>query len=185
MTLRPSTIQTTMASLSSPKPHTRTLDGSVFLQCETSVSQVSRGDIAFQKESKESLTRETEGKQREREERDGSVISVGESRKSRRNSTRSHSRQTHREFYSDERDLRKHLERRAQQAIHGENSVQRKLCSPECTTWRSRISNEEIQNTHLSSHNVRLNLKNNNYGWPINWHIKLNVREYTCVANWR
>ena len=34
--------------------------------CVTSVSQVSRGDIAVQKESKESLTRETERKQRER-----------------------------------------------------------------------------------------------------------------------
>ena len=56
---------------------------------------------------------------REREEREGSVISVAESmsRKSRRNSIRSHSLQTHREFYSDERDLREHLERRAQQAV--------------------------------------------------------------------
>ena len=31
--------------------------------CETSASQISRGDLAFQKESEESLTRETEGKQ--------------------------------------------------------------------------------------------------------------------------
>ena len=46
--------------------------------CETSVSHISRGDIALQKESKESLTRETEGKQRMRGDRNGSVISVGE-----------------------------------------------------------------------------------------------------------
>ena len=34
--------------------------------CETSVSQISRGHTALQKESKESLTRESEGKQRMR-----------------------------------------------------------------------------------------------------------------------
>ena len=34
--------------------------------CETSFSQISRGDLALQKESKESLSRETEGKQRMR-----------------------------------------------------------------------------------------------------------------------
>ena len=49
------------------------------------------------------------------------------SRRSRRNSMRSHSLQTHRKSYSDERDLREHLERRAQQAVLGENSAQRKL----------------------------------------------------------
>ena len=108
--------------------------------CETSVSHVSHGDFVFPKESKESQTPETLCGQREIEEREGSVISIGESmsRKSRRNSTRSHSHQTHREFYSGERDLREHLERRAQQAILGENSVQRKLYSTEY--------NMEIQN---------------------------------------
>ena len=52
----------------------------------------------------------------EREEREGSVISVAESmsRKSRRNSMRSHSLQTHREFFSDQRDLREHLEWKTQ-----------------------------------------------------------------------
>ena len=68
-------------------------------------------------------------REREREESEGSVISVAESmsRKSRRNSIRSHSLQTHRDFYSDERDLREDLERRAQQAVLGKNSAQRKL----------------------------------------------------------
>ena len=109
-----------------------------------------RGDSALQKESKKSLTRETDGRQREREDRDGSVISVGESmsRKSRRKSTRSHSRQTHREFYSDERDLREYFERRLQQAFQGENSVQRKLYSTEL--------NMEM---HYLIHNVSLNFK--------------------------
>ena len=65
---------------------------------------------------------ETGARQRE-------MISVAESmsKKSRRNSIRSHSLQTHREFYSDERDLREDLERRPQQAVLGENSAQRKL----------------------------------------------------------
>ena len=97
--------------------------------CETSVSQIFRGDLVLQRESKESLTRETQGKQRMREDRDGSVISVAESmsKTSRRNSVRSHSHQTQREFYAGERDLREHLERRAQQAVHGEYSVRRKV----------------------------------------------------------
>ena len=77
---------------------------------EASVSHVSHG------ESKDSMHRETVARQRERERerREGSVISVAESmsKKSRLNSIRSHSLQVHREFYSDERDLREHLERR-------------------------------------------------------------------------
>ena len=84
-----------------------------------------------------------------RGDRKTSVISVGESisRRSRRNSTRSHSHQTHREFYSDERDLREHFERRAQQAIHGENSVQRKLYSTELNT---EIKNLERRNSEYA-----------------------------------
>ena len=69
------------------------------------------------------------------------------SRKSRRNSTRSHSHQTHREFNSDERDLREHLERRAQQAIHGENSVQRKFFS---TEYNLEIQNLERRNSEYA-----------------------------------
>ena len=60
------------------------------------------------------------------------------SKKGRRNSIRSHSLQTHRKFCSDGWDLRGHLEGRAQQAILGEISIQRKLYSTEC--------NMEIQN---------------------------------------
>ena len=50
MTRRPSTTLTTRASLTSRKL-TRTLDGSVFLQCVKPVSQVSRGDIALQNDT--------------------------------------------------------------------------------------------------------------------------------------
>ena len=88
-------------------------------------------------------------RQRGGEGRAGSVISIGESmsRKSRRDSTRSYSYQTGKEFYSDERDLREHLGRGVQQAIFGENSVRRILNS---TEHKLEIQNTErkIQNMH-------------------------------------
>ena len=132
--------------------------------CETSVSPISRGNLALKKEREESLTRKPRASRKCGGARDGSVIGVGESmsRRSRRNSTCSHSHQTHRESYSDQRELREHLERRAQQTINGENSVQRNYTRLS-TTWRSRIWNKEIQNMHNLSHNVSLNPKDNNY----------------------
>ena len=64
---------------------------------ETSVSHVSHGNVALHRGSQESMPRETVATQRERGEREGSVISLTESmsKKSRRNSTRSHSLRTH------------------------------------------------------------------------------------------
>ena len=117
--------------------------------CETSVSHGFHGNVALQRESKESMPRETVARQREREEREGFVVSVAESmsKKSRRNSTRSHSLQTHKEFYSNERDHREHLERRAQQATLGENSVQRKLYS---TEYNMEIQNLERRNSEYA-----------------------------------
>ena len=77
------------------------------------------------------------------------MINVAESmsKKSRRNSIWSRSLQTHREIYSDERDLREHLERRAQQAILGENSVQRELYS---TEYNMKIQNLERRNSEYA-----------------------------------
>ena len=94
---------------------------------ESSVSHVSHDDFALQIARKHSSGNRLPDS--EREEREGSVISAAESlsKKSRLNSIGRHSLQTHRKFYSDERDLRKDLERRAQQAVLGENSSQRKL----------------------------------------------------------
>ena len=43
------------------------------------------------------------------------------------------------------------------------------------TTWRSKLWNEEIQNTHYSSHSVSLNLKVDNNWKLINEQIKLNL----------
>ena len=143
---------------------------------ETCVSHVSHGNFALQRGSQESMPRETVARQRERGEREGSVISVTESmsKKSRRNSSGSHSLWTHREFYSDERDLRDHLERRAQQdfllKIQFRGNYTRLS-----TTWRSKIWSEEIQNTHHSSHSVSLNLKDGHYWKPNNGQEKLEV----------
>ena len=130
----------------------------VFTVCETSVSQTSRGDIALQKESKESQPRETVCRQREREEGEGSVISVGKSmsKKSRRNSVRSYAHQTQREFYSDERDLREHLQRRVQQYIIGENSVQRKLYLNE---YKMEIQNLKRRNSEYALFESQLELE--------------------------
>ena len=102
--------------------------------------------ILFLREKAEkACNQETVARQRESEEREGFTISVGTSMsmKCRRNSIRSHSLTTQREFDSDDRDLREHLERRAQQAILGENSVQRKLY------WTEY--NMEIQNLERRS----------------------------------
>ena len=52
-----------------------------------------------------------------------------------------------REFYSDERDLREHLERRAQQAIFGEHSVQRKVYS---TEYNMEIQKMERRNSEYA-----------------------------------
>ena len=70
------------------------------------------------------------------------------SRRSRRNSTRSHFHQTQREIYSGERDLREHLERRTQQAIDGENSVRRKLYS---TEYNMEIQKLDRRNSEYAS----------------------------------
>ena len=138
--------------ISDQKPHTTTLDGSVFPQCVKPLSrQFLEVTLIFRMKAKKAcLTRETEGKQRMRRDRDGSVISVGESmsRTGRRHSMRSHSHQTQREFHSSERDLREHLERRAQQAIHGENSVRRKLNS---TEYNMQIQSFEQRNSEYAS----------------------------------
>ena len=150
MSRRPSTIQTSTVSLTSHKTtHDNTGWFGVRTVCETSVSQISRDDFVFQKESKESLTRETEGKQRMRGDRDGSLISVGESmsRRSRRNSTRIHSHRTYKRILFRERDLREDLERRAQQATLGENSVRRKFYS---TEYNMEIQNSERRNSEYA-----------------------------------
>ena len=52
------------------------------------------------------------------------------------------------------------------------------------TTLRSKIQGEEIQNAHHSSHKESLNLEDDNYWKPLNGQIKLNEREYICVADW-
>ena len=154
---------------------------------ETSVSHVSRGEFALQRESQESMTRETVARQREREETEDSVISVAEpmSMKSLHNSIKSHSLPTHGAFFSDERDLREDLERRAQQAVLGENSAQRKLyltlCDLEIQNWDRRNSECAL----IESRRELESQKDDDFWKSINGQIKLSVREYMCVVNWR
>ena len=121
------TIQTNIASLTSRKPHARILNSSVFPQCFKSLfCKFLMMIFVFQWKQRQ----HTSGNRckTERKEREDSVINdvKSMSKKNRRNRIRNHL-QTLREQHSDGRDLREHLERRAQQAILDENSVQRKL----------------------------------------------------------
>ena len=111
------------------------------------------------------------------------MISVAESmsKKSRRNSIGSHALQTHREFYSDERDLREDLERRAEQAVLGENSAQRKF---NLTEYDMEIQNLERRNSENALIESRRELESQRRQFTgsqsINGQIKLSGREYTC-----
>ena len=63
-----------------------------------------------------------------------------------------------------------------------------KIQSKENYEYDMEIQNLERRNseyTFFLSHNESLNLKDDNYWKPINGQIKLRVREYTCVVNWR
>ena len=105
--------------------------------------------LFLREKAKKACNRETVARQRKRRERRFFVISSAESKsmKNRRNSVRSHSLQTHKEFYSDERDLRGHLQWRAQQVTFGENSVQRKSHS---TEYDMEIQNLERRNSEYA-----------------------------------
>ena len=140
-TRRLSTIRTTITSLTSRKPHARTLDCSAFPQCSNPLFPTFlMVMLLFRKEAKKACFRETVARQVERE-REGSVARITESmsKKSRRNSTWSHSFRTHRGFYSHGRDLREHLERRVEQDFLGVISVQRKSDSTEYKKLRIHI----------------------------------------------
>ena len=104
------------------------------------------------------------------------------SRKSRRNSIRSYSRQTHREFCSDGRDLREHLERRAQQAIIGENSIQRKLYLNE---YKMEIQNLKRSKSEYALIESQRELQSQRQQLLEADQSKLNVRAFIRVANWR
>ena len=124
---------------------------------ETTVSQ-----------SQESMPRETVARQREREEREGSVITGAESmsRKSRQNSTWNHSLQTHRKLFSDGRELENTWNEELNKLFLVKIQI-RDNCTRLSTRWRSTIWSEEIKNTHYSSHSVSLNLKDDNCWKPI------------------
>ena len=114
----PSTIRTTIASMTSRKPtRENTEQIGVPTLFETSVLHVSHRAFALQREIQESmLGKPLLDRERERKEKgkvDGTVLGVILFRLT--------------ENSSDERDLREDLERRAQQAVLGENSARRKF----------------------------------------------------------
>ena len=145
-----------MTSLTSRKSHARTLGlFSVSTKLEASVSHVSHG------ESKDSMhrPRQREKKEREREKKEKVLWSVLQSRCQREvdwNRIKSHSPQTHRDFYSDERDLREDLERRAQQAVHCEKFSSEKLY---LTEYDLEIQNLERRNSECALNESRRELE--------------------------
>ena len=106
------------------------------------------------------------------------------SKKSWRNSVRSHSLQTHREFYSDERDLREDRNEELNKLFLVKIQLREKIFWLS-TAWRFRTWSEEIQHVRWLSRDERWTLEDDICWKPINGQIKLSVREYTCVVNWR
>ena len=154
MTRRSLTISTTFSKFTG-----KTLDNSVFPQCLNSLFRTFLiGDFVSQRESKESMHTGKQLLDREEEKKEKVLWSVLQGWcqwKVDGTRIRSHSPTTHRQFDSDDRDLRVHLEWRAQQASLGENSAQKKDTRLN-TTRRSKIRNEEIQNTQYLSHNENM-----------------------------
>ena len=179
MTRRSSTIRTTI-SPTSRKTWSRTLDDSVFPQCL---------NLLFRKVSHWWFC-SSNGKQgkhaignplleRGREEREGFEISGTESmsKKGWRNGI-CVSLKSHRKFCSQEslkillccsRSPRTLGTKSSTSYFLGKFSSEKIFWMS--TSWRARTWSEEIQNTHYSSHNDSLNLKDDNYWKPINRHI--------------
>ena len=152
----------------------KTLDNSVFPQCLNSLFRTFlMGDFVLREKAKKACNRETVAGQREREEREGLVINAT------RNRIRSHSPTTHRQFDSDDRDFRVHMEWRAQQATLGENSAQKNFLD-----W-VRDGDRKFGTKKFRTHNIWVTTR----AWIskkiFNVQIKLSVRGYICVANWR
>ena len=145
MTRCSSTIRSTI-SPTSRKPRTRTLNNLVFPQCLNPLFRsVLLMILLFRWKARKACSRETVAGQREIEEWEGFVLSAAESTSKERlteqywesfssdspkillwRATENTVLKTHRKFYSDGWDLREHFQRRAQQAILGENSDQRR-----------------------------------------------------------
>ena len=112
------------------------------------------------------------------------MINVAElmSKKSRWSSNRSQSLQTHRKFCSDGRHLREHLERRAQQATIGENSVQNKLY---LTEYDMEIQNLKRRKSEYALFESQRELTSQRQQLLEANQSKLNLRDYIREANWR
>ena len=155
----------------------------VLTMFESSVSHVSHDDFALQIECKESMHRETDCL-RERGRKMEVLWSVLHSRCQRKNDGTISGviLLRLRKFFPDGWDLREHLQRRARQAVIGENSIQRKLYlneyKMEHQNLRRRNSEYALTESQRELESQRQQLLKANQS-------KLNVREYICVANWR
>ena len=126
---------------------------------------------------------EREGKGRKGREVCNQSCIVDVKEKSTETNIRSHSLQTLRKFYSDGWDLREHLQRRARQAVIGENSIQRKIKSEWSTRWRSRIWSEGNSEYALTESQRELESRRQQLSEANQ--IKHSTRgEYICVADW-
>ena len=140
----------------------------VLTMFESSVSDVSHDDFALQMESKESMPRETDCLTEREKGREKVLRPVLRSRCQRKVDGTILGVILFR--------LSENSIRRAQQALLVKIQLRENYIW-KSTRWRSRIWSKEIQNTHHSSH----------YWQPIKMQIKLNEREYICVADcgWR
>ena len=86
-----------------------------------------------------------------------------------------------RKFYSDGWDLREHLQRRARQAIIGENSIQRKLYLNE---YNMEVQNLKRRNSEYALFESQRELESQRQQQLEANQSKLNVKEYICVADW-
>ena len=149
-------------------------------------ARFSIGDFALQRESKESMPRETVARQRRRGKRrfcdqrlqsrcqgkvDGTVLGVILFRLKENSFLMNE---------ISENTSNEELKKLFLVKIHF-----RENCTRLSATWRSKIWSEEIQNTHCSSRNESLNLKDYSCCKIFTEQIKLSVREYICLASWR
>ena len=189
MTRRSSTNQTTV-SPTSRKNHEREQWSircfhSVWILCFARCSLV----ILFLREkAKKACNRETVAREREREreEREDFVISVAESMsmKSRRNSKRSHSLQTHKEFCSDDWHLRGHQEWKSSTSYPWWKFSSEKIKlgwvrigEPKFLEWRN--SEHSLFESQRELESQRLQLLQDIY-----WTDQVQRERKICVANW-
>ena len=188
VTRRPSTIQTTIASLTSRRPHARALDCSVFPQCLKPLFRTFLMVILLfiQRESKESMLGNTL-QNREKERKKKVLWSVLQSRCQRKVDGTVTGATL---FRLTEKFI---LMNEISETTWNEElnklflvKIQRREKSY-LIEYDMEIQNLERRNSEcaLIESQRKLEPQDDNYWKPINGQIKLSVRAYTCVVHWR